>query len=190
MKKSLGAKTLVYPTPAWIVAVYDQAGKPNAMTVAWAGLCCSDPPAVAVSIRQETYTYQCLVDRQAFTVNVPSEQYLKEIDFMGIVSGRNTDKFSLTGLTPVKSDLVDAPYIKEFPLNLECKLIHTLEIGLHTQFIGQILDVKAGSKFLTKQGIPDLKMLNPVIFSNGMYYGIGEALGKAFSIGKNIAPPF
>ena len=155
MKNSLGAQTFLYPAPAWVVATYDQAGKANAMTVAWAGLCCSEPPAVAISLRKTTYTYQNIIQRQCFTVNVPSEAFIKEIDFMGMVSGRNIDKFSLTGLTAVKSELVDAPYIKEFPLSLECKLNQTIEIGLHTQFIGEIYwtlrfeeDMTAKTEFL------------------------------------------
>ncbi len=189
MKKSLGAQTFLYPTPCWIVGTYDEAGKANAMTVAWAGICCSEPPAVAISLRKTTYSHASIVKRQAFTINVPSEAFIKESDFMGMVSGKNTDKFSFTGLTPVKSDLVDAPYIKEFPLILECKLIQTVEIGLHTQFIGEILDVKVEEEMTSEKGIPDIAKIKPLIFGNGLYYGIGEQVGKAFSAGKNIQPP-
>ena len=57
MKKSLGAKTLVVPTPTWIVGTYDQEGRPNVMAAAWGGICCSDPPCIAVSLRKATYTY-------------------------------------------------------------------------------------------------------------------------------------
>ena len=120
MKKSLGPQTLVFPTPTWIVGTYDKDDRPNAMTVAWGGICCSDPPCVAVSLRKATYTYGNLVARNAFTISVPSETYVKQADYFGVTSGRDTDKFSATGLTPVRSDLVDAPYIAEFPLVLEC----------------------------------------------------------------------
>ena len=186
MKKSLGAKTIVYPTPVFIVGTYDKAGKPNVMNVAWGGLCCSSPPCVAVSVRKATYTYGNIVDRKAFTINIPSESHVKQADYFGIVSGAKEDKFSATGLTPVKSDLVDAPYIKEFPLILECKLTHTTEIGLHTQFIGQIVDVKAEESVLVGNGTLDIKKVNPILYApeNCAYYGVGECLGKAFSIGK------
>lgn len=189
MKKSLGAQTFLYPTPAWVVATYDQSGRANAMTVAWAGICCSDPPAVAISLRKTTYTYNSIIQRKSFTINVPSESLVKEIDFMGMVSGRNIDKFSLTGLTAVKSELVDAPYIKEFPLVLECRLIQTVEIGLHTQFIGEIMDVKIEENMTGENGVPDVGKIKPLIFGNGLYYGIGSQLAKAFSAGKNIQPP-
>ncbi|HQU31281.1 MAG: flavin reductase family protein [Planctomycetia bacterium] len=186
MKKSLGAKTIVYPAPVLIVGTYDKAGKPNAMNVAWGGLCCSNPPSVAVSIRKATYTYGNVVDRKAFTVNIPSESYVKEADYFGIVSGGKEDKFSATGLTPERSTLVDAPYIKEFPLVLECKLTHTVEIGLHTQFIGEIVDVKAEESVLGETGGVDMEKLNPFLYAPEirMYYGIGKFLGKAHSIGK------
>ena len=188
MKKSLGAKAIVYPTPVLIVGTYDNAGKPNVMNVAWGGLCCSSPPSVAISLRKATYTYGNIVERKAFTINIPSENYVKEADHFGIASGGKEDKFSATKLTAVKSDLVDAPYIKEFPLVLECKLTHTVEIGLHTQFIGEIVDVKVEDSVLGEGGVPDIKKIKPFLYAPEIraYYGIGECLGKAFSIGKQI----
>jgi len=188
MKKSMGAKTLTYPTPAWVVSTYDKEGKPNAMTIAWGGICCSDPPCVCVSLRKATYSYGNILHRQAFTVSVPSEKYVKAVDYLGMVSGKNTDKFGAAGLTPVRSDLVDAPFVKEFPLILECKLLQSLEIGLHTEFIGQIMDVKVDEDMLDDKGFPDMDKIKPIVYAPEVrgYYGIGKYLGKAFSIGKEI----
>jgi len=188
MKKSIGAKTIIYPTPVLVVGTYDRAGKPNVMTAAWAGICCSSPPCVAVSLRKATYSYGNIVERKAFTINIPSETYVKEIDYFGIVSGKNKDKFSATGLTPVKSDLVDAPYVKEFPFALECRLLHTIEIGLHTQFIGEIVDIKADESVLGENGTLDIEKIKPILFSpeSRTYYRVGQYIGKAFSIGKEI----
>lgn len=188
MKKSLGAKTIVYPTPVFVVGTYDKAGKPNVMTAAWAGICCSVPPCIYVSLRKATYTYGNILERKAFTVSIPTERYVKEADYFGIVSGRDADKFKATGLTPAKSDLVDAPYIKEFPLILECKLLQHIEIGLHTEFIGEIVDVKADEAVLDADGAPDIEKVKPIIFSpeGRKYNGIGKSLGKAFSIGGEI----
>jgi flavin reductase (DIM6/NTAB) family NADH-FMN oxidoreductase RutF len=189
MKKSLGAKTLIYPTPVWIVGSYDKDGKPNAMTIAWGGICCSKPPCVAIALRKATYTYGNVMEKKAFTLNVPSEQYAKEADYFGIVSGKNIDKFSATKLTPVRSELVDAPFILEFPLVLECKVIHTFEIGLHTQFIGEILDVKSEESMLGENGKPDIRKIMPILFVPDAltYHKAGEYIGDAFSIGKAIA---
>ncbi len=188
MKKSLGAKTIVYPTPVFIVGTYDKDGRPNATNAAWAGICCSVPPCVAISLRQATYTYGSIMEQKAFTVSIPSQDFIREADYFGVASGRNDDKFFLTGLTPVKSDLVNAPYVQEFPLVLECQLLHTLELGLHTLFVGEIKDVKAEENILGPDGHPDIEKLKPLVFSpTGLtYHGVGEYLGKAFSLGKEI----
>ncbi len=188
MKKSLGVKTLAFPTPVWVVGTYDSEGKPNVMTVAWGGICCSKPPSVNVSLRKATYSYNNIIEKRVFTVNIPSEKYAKEADYFGIATGSKTDKFADTGLTPVKSDLVDAPYIKEFPLILECKLTHDTKIGTHTLFVGEIVDVKADESILGEEGLPDINKVLPVLFAPEVrtYHGIGSTLGKAFSMGKEI----
>jgi len=188
VKKSLGASTILVPTPAWIIGTYDSDGKPNAMTVAWGGICCSQPPCVAISLRKATYSYRSILDRKAFTVSVGHERHVKEIDYFGLISGDNCDKFSTTGLTPIHSDIVDAPYIQEFPLVLECQVMHTMEIGLHTQFIGKILDVKADPDVLGADNVPDIEKIRPVVYTpkQNTYHGIGQLLGDAFSLGKEI----
>nr|HPH41067.1 flavin reductase family protein [Syntrophorhabdaceae bacterium] len=103
MKISLGAKSVVYPAPSFVVGTYDKDGRPNVATAAWCGICCSKPPCIGVSFRKATYTYGNIVEKKAFTVNVPSERYVKEVDFFGIASGRKVDKFAKAGMTPVKS---------------------------------------------------------------------------------------
>ena len=186
MKKSLGAKTLAQPTPVWVIGSYDAHGKPNIMTIAWGGICCSQPPCVTISLRKATYTYECIKEHKAYTVNIPSAAMAKEADYVGTISGRNVDKFSMTKLTPIRSEMVDAPYIQEFPVVIECRVLHTFEIGLNTQFIGEIMDVKAEESVLGEQGVPDMLKVKPFVFDTGQsaYYEIGQRIGKAFSIGK------
>ena len=188
MKTSIGARTIVYPTPVLIVGTYDREGKPNTMAAAWGGICCSRPPCVAVSLRKATYSYGNIVERQAFTISIPSEAYVKEADYFGLASGRNEAKFAVAGLTPVQSELVDAPYVGEFALVLECKVLHTVEIGLHTEFIGEIMDVKVDESVLDERGAPDIVKIKPLLYAPGnrAYYGIGEFLAQAFSIGKQM----
>lgn len=188
MKKSLGAETIACPSPVWCIGSYDRNRKPNLMTAAWAGICSSSPPAVSVSLRKATYTYQNLVDSGAFTVNIPSDAYLEEADYVGTVSGKDTDKFQATGLTPVSSEKVDAPYVLEFPMVIECRLIHHHEIGLHTQFLGEIVDVLVDPDRLSEEGTADMGKIRPFLFSAGerTYYGIGQRIGGAFEIGKGL----
>jgi flavin reductase (DIM6/NTAB) family NADH-FMN oxidoreductase RutF len=186
MKKSFGAKTLIFPAPVWCVGSYDSNNKPNVMTIAWGGICCSVPPCVTISLRKATYTYGNIKEKQAYTLSVPSEAFAREADYFGMVSGRDVDKFKETGLTPVKSVLVDAPYVAEFPMILECKVIHTYEIGLHTQFIGEVLDVKIEEGLLREDGKPDIEKIRPVVFAPdaGQYHGVGGLIGKAYEMGR------
>jgi flavin reductase (DIM6/NTAB) family NADH-FMN oxidoreductase RutF len=186
LKKSFGAKTLIFPAPVWCVGSYDTNGNPNVMTIAWGGICCSIPPCVTISLRKATYTYGNIIERQAYTLSVPSVQFVQEADYFGIVSGRTLNKFREASLTPVRSELVDAPYVMEFPMILECKVIHQYEIGLHTHFVGEILDVKVDENMLGDDGKPDIEKIRPMVFSPEaqQYHGIGEFIGKAFEIGK------
>ncbi|MBN1504386.1 MAG: flavin reductase family protein [Candidatus Eisenbacteria bacterium] len=186
MKKSLGAKTLLYPTPVLLVGTYDKDGRPNLATVAWGGICCSQPPCVAVSLREATYTHGCILARRAFTVNVPSADQVKEADFCGMVSGRTVDKFAAIKFTPVKSTLVDAPYAEEFPLVLECRLSRTVGVGLHTEFIGEILDVKVDERFVGTDNVPIVQKIRPFAYAPGeqRYYVLGDCIGNGYTEGE------
>ncbi len=187
MKKSIGTKTIAYPTPVFVIGTYDKDDKPNAMTVSWGGISCSSPPCISISVKEAAYTHGNIVEKKVFTVNIPSETYVKEADYLGIASGKNEDKFGKTGLTPVKSELVDAPYIEEFPLVLECKLVNTTELGLHTQFTGEIIDIKVDAN-LFNNGRPDVKEIKPFLHdpASVSYYGIDKQIGKVFSIGREL----
>ncbi len=188
MKRSLGAKTMVLPAPVLVVGTYDKNGRPNVMTVAWGGMCCSSPPCVNIALRKATYSYECILERKAFTVHVTPEKYLVEADYFGIASGRDVDKFAATGFTPVRGDIVDAPYIKEFPFVMECRLLKVIELGLHTQFIGEIMDVKAEEETLDGENMPDIEKVRPAVLVPQIrnYYALGKKLGKAFIMGREL----
>jgi len=189
-KRSIGVQTAVGVHPVLVVGCYDPAGRPNAMTVAWGGICSSKPPAVAVSIRPERHTHAGIAARKAFTVSVPSEAQIGEADLFGIASGRDLDKFAATGLTPVRAEHVDAPYVGEFPLVLECRLIATHELGSHTQFVGEIVDVKVDEDCIGPNGRPALDRIRPFLydgFGSG-YHAAGPRVGDAFSAGRRFLP--
>ena len=186
MKKSLGAKTLLYPTPVLVVGSYHADGRPNVMTAAWGGIACSKPPCVSVSLRAATATHGNIIARKAFTISLPSGEQAAAADYFGLVSGRSVDKFSVTGLTPVMAEFVDAPYVAEFPLVVECKVVQVHELGLHTQFIGEIKDVKVEEACLDGDGHIDVGKLDPIAhaFEPGGYFALGALIGPALSIGK------
>ncbi len=187
MKRSLGPQTLIYPMPVCLVGSYDKDGKANVMNAAWGGICCSEPPCLTVSVRHARWTFDAIMARKAFTVSIPDSPLAEAADYLGLASGRNADKFAVAGLTPVRSELVDAPYIAECPLVVELSLFKTLELGSHVQFIGQILDVKADESRLT-DGKPDTDKIDPLIYDGGerQYRRMGPAIAKAFSVGKGL----
>ena len=180
MKLSQGAKPLAIPTPVWLVGTYDSNGKANIMTAAWAGICNSDPPCIQVSLREARHTYKAVMERKAFTISVPGEELWRETDYAGMVSGKDSDKFGDTGFTPVKSDLVDAPYVEECGMIIECRLKETVNLGSHIMVVGEILDVKVDEAALT-DGAPDIQLLKPFIYSPGDngYHSLGVMIGDA-----------
>jgi flavin reductase (DIM6/NTAB) family NADH-FMN oxidoreductase RutF len=186
LKKSLGAKTFGMPLPVWLVGTYGEQEQPNIMSIAWGGICCTYPPCIAISLQKNPSpraSHANILRNKAFTINIPSSTQLLEADYAGIVSGKTTDKFAITHLIPVKSDVVNAPYIQEFPMIIECSLVQVVEIGSETQFIGEILDVKADESVLGENGLPVAKKLNPLIYSSTdrLYYDIGSPLGPIFA---------
>jgi flavin reductase (DIM6/NTAB) family NADH-FMN oxidoreductase RutF len=189
VKRSLGAKTLLYPTPVLVVGSYDEDRRANVMTAAWGGVACSRPPCISVSLRAATASHGNIVARRAFTISLPNREQAAQADYIGLVSGRDVDKFAATALTPVASELVDAPYVAEFALVIECALLQTHELGLHTQFIGEIKDVKIDEACLDGDGRIDVVKLDPVALAleAGGYFALGAHIGPAFSIGKTFA---
>ncbi len=189
MKLSLPAQPILLPSPVLVVGTYGPDGRPNIMTAAWGGIACSKPPCISVSLREATLTYHNIKQAEAFTVNIPSERHLKETDFVGLVSGREHDKFKETHLTPEKSKLVNAPLVVEFPYSLECRLVRQVELGLHTMFVGEIVGMVAESEVLSPRQLPDIEKVRPMLwgsFGTMGYYGIGDKLGAAFAVGRQL----
>jgi flavin reductase (DIM6/NTAB) family NADH-FMN oxidoreductase RutF len=177
VKKDMGARLTVYPIPIYLVATYDRNNEPNVMTVGWGGVCCGNPPCISVSVRKATHTHHALMDRRAFTTNLPSEGFATAVSYFGKASGKNENKFEKAGLTPIRSDFVDAPYIEEMPVNLECKVIQIHEIGSHTQFIGQIVNAKIDASL--REDTPLIEQCKPIVYGVGndhLYYKIGGAI--------------
>ena len=183
MKKSIGRKTILLTHPVLIVGTYNETGVPNMMAASWGGICCSEPPCVTISLRSNRASYDNILKTKAFTINLPPEKYVEEADFSGVYSGKNLNKFEETGLTAVHAEIVEAPYIKQFQLNLLCKLIKTVEIGIHTQFIGEIMDVLVDDDSINDKNLPDIEKIKPFIYDTASraYYGIGNKLMNAYT---------
>jgi len=183
MKTSAAPQALLYPNPVIVCCTYDNEGKANAATLAWGGIASSAPPAISIAVQPVRHTYEALMSRKAFTVNLVPAKYAAEADYFGLASGKNVDKFAATGLTPVRSDLVDAPYIEEFPYALECVVTHTLDLGRHTLFIGEVKGTKLDAEAVALWNGFDILTWDA---GTREYRLPGEAVAKAFDAGKKF----
>ncbi len=188
---ALEPATVLHPHPVLLVGTYGVDGKANLMNAAWGGICCSKPPCVAISLREATLTYHNILHSRAFSVGIPSREHVEIADYVGIVSGRDRDKFADTGLTSVRSEKVQAPIAAELPFTLECRLLQHHCLGLHTLFVGEILGIVADADVLGDKGLPDIEKTQAILyggFGSNHYFAVGEKLGRAFSIGKGLKP--
>ncbi len=186
---ALEPATILHPHPVLLVGTFGADGRPNLMNAAWGGICCGDPPCVAVSLREATLTYHNILHARAFTVGIPSREHVAAADYVGIVSGRDRDKFRDTGLTPVRSGKVNAPIAAELPFSLECELFQHHKLGLHTIFIGRIVGIQADEGVLGPNGLPDIEKTHAIIWGgrgNNHYFAVGEKLAPAFAVGKSL----
>ncbi len=186
MKRSIGIKPAILPTPALLIGTYDSSGKPNAMTAAWGGICSSNPVSIAFSVQKIRHSFEALLKNKECTINIPSSRIAAETDFFGVRSGKDTDKFALTGLTPVKGSQVHAPYIEECPIIIECRITQILEIGVHTQFIAEVLEVMVDETLINEEEKIDIIKADPFFYDplNRAYHEIGKFLMPAFTAGS------
>ena len=181
-KKALGPQTLLYPMPAALVGAIVN-DKPNFMTAAWCGIAAFKPPALTVGIRPVRYTLKGMREHGMFSVNVPSIDLVKETDYCGVYSGKNKDKSQM--FTVFYGDPKAAPLIEECPVNLECTVKHSLDLGSHTLLVGEITETHISEHCLT-DGKADPEKIDPLIYVPAVqqYRRLGGFVAKAFEIGK------
>ncbi len=183
MKKvKLGPQTLLYPMPAVLVGAQVK-GKPNFMTAAWCGIAASTPPAVSVAVRPVRYTLDGMTANNTFSINVPSADLVEKVDYCGIYSGHKVDKSQIFQVGYGK--LKTAPLIQECPINLECKVIHALDLSSHILFVGEIVETYVNADCLTEDKVDPAKV-DPLIYSTVAreYQRLGKVVGRAWEIGK------
>ena len=183
-KISLGPGTLLYPMPAFLVGA-NVNGKANVLTAAWGGIACGEPPMVSLAIRPIRYTFKGIQQNGTFSVNVPSQEMAVKTDYCGIVSGAKADKITVCGYTIFYGKLLNAPMIKECPVNLECKVSQVLTLGSHALIIGEVVETHVSEECFT-DGRPDVLKIRPLTYSPGssVYQALGEILAPAFKAGR------
>ena len=178
---------MLYPLPVVMVSVCDKEGKDNIITIAWTGTICTNPAIVYISVRPERYSYNMLKDTGEFVINLTTKELVYETDFCGVKSGRDIDKFDFLKLEKEKAEHVKAPLIKKSPINIECRVKDIISYGSHDMFIAEVLVVHADKKYMDKNGKFHLWKADPIVYSHGEYYMLGNKLGKfGYSIRKKI----
>lgn len=176
---------MLYPVPAVMVSCGRKDETPNIITVAWAGTVCSDPAMVSISVRRSRYSYDIIKETGEFVINLVTKDLVFATDFCGVKSGKDVDKYNEMKLTPLVSQKVSAPGIAESPVNIECKVVQALELGSHTMFIGEVVNVTVEDSYLNESGKFELNSTGLVSYSHGEYFLLGEKLGKfGYSVQK------
>ncbi|TES91800.1 MAG: flavin reductase family protein [Candidatus Cloacimonadota bacterium] len=167
---------LIFPRPVTLVTSHSGEGD-NIITLSWVGTVCSVPPVVGIGIRKSRFSYSHIEKSGEFVVNIPGADLIREADFCGTRSGRDIDKFKKTGLTKEHAKLVNAPLIKECPINIECKLIKTVIFGSHTLFLGEVVGTHIDEKIL-REGKFDDEKFQPLAYLSPHYFTVKKIEGE------------
>ena len=181
--------TLLSPVPAVMVSCCGTAegDKPNIITIAWAGTVNSDPPMVSVSVRKERFSHDLIARSGEFVVNLVDEARCRALDYCGVRSGRDTDKFADMGLTTMPAvHMQYAPAIAECPAYLACKVEKVVELGSHDMFIGRVVGVQVRDDLFDDDGSLHLERAGLVAYNHGVYQRTADVLGF---FGYSIARP-
>ncbi|MBN1690386.1 MAG: flavin reductase family protein [Dehalococcoidia bacterium] len=186
-KVKMGAQPFVFPMPAFLVGANVEK-RPNFMTVAWSGIACGEPPMISVAIRHTRYTLKGIEHNMSFSVNVPSVEQAKEVDYCGIITGAKVDKAAVCKFDVFYGKLETAPMVRQCPVNLECKVEHMLDLGSHVMIVGKIEEVYVSGECFTADQ-PDVKKIRPLLWTTlpaNVYQGLGDVVAKAFKVGLQL----
>ena len=185
MRKNFGSKPMVYPMPVYIIATYGKDGTPDAMNAAWGGI--SEENEISICVSEDHKTTENFLYTGAFTVSMATADYVKECDYVGIVSANDVpNKLEIAGFHTEKSEFVNAPIIKELPMCVECKVKSYDKESC--RLVGEIVNISVDESILSENGKIDVKKLKPITYdsSNHKYLVLGDVVGNAFSDGKAI----
>lgn len=176
---------MLYPVPAVMVTVGDSEIS-NIITIAWAGTINSDPAMVSISVRKSRYSHELLMKHKEFVINLVTKKLAFAMDYCGVKSGRDVDKFKEMKLTKGRASKVNVPIIEECPVSIECKVKDVISLGSHDMFLAEVVAVSVDEKYMDEKGGFNLEAANLIAYSHGKYYTLGERIGKfGYSVRKN-----
>lgn len=168
---------MLYPLPAVLVTAADRQGRTNVFTVAWAGTVCTNPPMVSISVRPERFSHHMILETGEFVLNLTTERMAYAVDYCGVKSGRDVDKFQKLKLQTEPASEVGVPMIKDAPVCIECRVTEVKHLGSHDLFLAKVLAVHAEEDYLDQKGRLRLQEAGMLVYSHGEYYGLGKKLG-------------
>lgn len=162
---------------------------PNVFTVAWAGIVNTHPPRVSISIRPSRHSYGLIRQSGEFVINLPTTALARAVDWCGVKSGRDVNKFEAMGLTALPASQVGCPLVGESPVNLECKVFQQIPLGTHDLFLADVVAVNVSENLLDAAGKLHLERAGLLAYAHGQYYSLGEELGTfGWSVRKKQSP--
>lgn len=170
--------TIIYPLPAVMVSCGENPEEYNIITIAWTGTINSDPPMCYISVRPGRHSYDIIKRTGEYVINLTTEQLAKATDWCGCRSGRKYNKWKEMNLTPAPAKFVKAPIIEESPVNIECRVKDIVELGTHHMFISEVVGVSVDDAYLNENDAFSFSKANPLVYSHGHYFGMGEKIGK------------
>ena len=176
---------MLYPLPAVLVSCGDNIDNYNIITIAWTGTICTNPPMTYISIRPNRYSYDIIKDTKEFVINLSCEHLVRAVDYCGVKSGRDINKFQEMNLTIEKATKVKAPMIAESPVNIECVVKEIVKLGSHHMFMAEVVAVNADDRYMDENNKFHLTKANPICYSHGTYFSLGKKLGTfGYSVAK------
>ncbi|MEF9940963.1 MAG: flavin reductase family protein [Lachnospiraceae bacterium] len=173
------AGNMLYPLPAVMVSTGDNKGDTNILTVAWTGTVCTDPAMLYISVRPERHSYRMIKESGEFVVNLTTKSLAHAVDYCGVRSGRDVDKWKETRLTKGKADsLTYAPIIEECPVNIECKVTDIKELGSHHMFLAKVQAVQVSEAYMNTKNKFELNKAGLLVYSHGEYLELGKTIGS------------
>lgn len=186
MKRNLGPVNALYPSLTTIVgAVVD--GRPNFLTIAHVGIMNhGQPQYLSFGINKKHHTNQGILEHREFSVCIPGEEMVVETDYVGLVTGKNTDKSGVFEL--FKGELDFAPLIQGCPVCMECRLARVVDFETHDVFIGEIVATHASESVLRPDGTIDIARVRPLLFDMASikYWSLGAEVAPCWSVGKEL----
>lgn len=176
--------TLLNPEPPVLVSC-GSPDKPNLITVGWCGTICTQPPMLSISVRPERYSYRLIRESGEFVVNLPTEALVRAVDWCGVKSGRDVDKFAAMKLTPAPAARLGTVLLEESPVNLECRVTQVIPLGSHDLFLAECVAVDVDERLLDENGKLCLNRARLIVYSHGDYLALGRRLGTfGYSVRK------